>query len=146
MNLSENNILIAGIGSIHGADQLGWRVLDALQVCSWTKPLQLVTCSAPIELVPMLLASNRAVIIDALIGSGPVGAIHLLGVNELPTVATQISSHGLGLIETVQLACVLGFPASALEILVLDVGHADACIEAVWVEAMVVKLNDMLAA
>jgi len=136
--------LVAGIGSPHGADRLGWAVIDALQHASLPVPVKLVACSLPSELTPLLLDASRAIVIDALLGDGPAGTIHVLRATDLPRAALRLSSHGLGLVEAVQLASALGMPAERLSVLVLDVVNPEAEIENAWIEALARRIRDML--
>ncbi|GAB2887509.1 hypothetical protein GCM10027046_14760 [Uliginosibacterium flavum] len=137
-------ILVAGIGSPHGADRLGWVVIDALQHASLPAPVKLVACSLPSELTPLLLDAPRAIVIDALLGDGPAGTIHVLRATDLTRAALRLSSHGLGLVEAVQLASALGMPAECLWVLVLDVVHPEAEIEDAWIEGLAQRVRTML--
>lgn len=137
--------LIAGIGSPHGADRLGWVVIDALQHVVLPVPVKLVACSLPSELTPLLLDAPRAIVIDALLGDGPAGAIHVLRTEDLPRAALRLSSHGIGLEEAVQLASALGMPEERLWVMVLDVVHPDADLEDVWIEALTQRVQALLA-
>lgn len=136
--------LIAGIGSPHGADRLGWAVIEALCHEALPGPVKLVACSLPAELTPLLLEAPRAIVIDALLGEGPAGTLHQLGVADLPQAGLRLSSHGLGLVEAVSLAGMLGMPAERLSVLALDVGQADARLDPHWIEALVAAVKAAL--
>jgi hydrogenase maturation protease len=137
--------LIAGIGSPHGADRLGWAVIERLRSHALPIPAKLVSCTIPSSLTPMLLDAPRAIIIDAMLGAGPAGAVHALRATDLPSAALRLSSHGAGLVETVQLACALGMPADRLWVLALDVLHPDAQLEDAWIEALIEHVKTLLA-
>lgn len=136
--------LIAGIGSPHGADRLGWAVIEALQAEVLPVPVKLVACSLPTELTPLLLEAPRAIVIDALLGSGPAGTIHQLRTGDLPQAALRLTSHGVGLVDAVLLASALGMPADRLCVLALDVVHHDAPLQPEWVEALVQRVKAVL--
>lgn len=136
--------LIAGIGSPHGADRLGWAVIEALQAETLPVPAKLVACSLPTELTPLLLEAPRAIVIDALLGAGPAGTVHQLGVAELPQAALRLSSHGVGLVDAVLLASALGMPAERLCVLALDVVHHDAALDPAWIAAMLRRVRAVL--
>ncbi|PLK47615.1 hydrogenase maturation protease [Uliginosibacterium sp. TH139] len=136
--------LIAGIGSPHGADRLGWAVIEALRHEALPGPVKLVACSLPAELTPLLLEAPRAIVIDALLGDGPAGTLHQLSVADLPQAALRLSSHGHGLDDAVRLACVLGMPAERLCVLALDVLQPDASIQPEWVETLVRRVRALL--
>lgn len=141
-----NATLIAGIGSPHGADRLGWAVIEALCAETLPVPVNLVACSLPTELTPLLLEAPRAIVIDALLGSGPAGTIHQLRTADLPQAALRLSSHGVGLVDAVLLASVLGMPADRLCVLALDVVHHDADIAGEWITALVARVTELLGA
>ena len=136
--------LVAGIGSPHGADRLGWAVIDALGEQGLAEAVTLRACRTPSELTPLLLECSRALVVDALLGDGPAGAIYWLTVADLPEAALRLSSHGAGLVEAVQLASALGMPEDRLQLLVLEVGHAQADLQPAWIDALVAQVRAAL--
>lgn len=136
--------LIAGIGSPHGADRLGWAVIEALQAEVLPVPVKLVACSLPTELTPLLLEAPRAIVIDALLGGGPAGTIHQLRTEDLPQAALRLTSHGVGLVDAVLLASALGMPADRLCVLALDVVHHDASLDPAWIAGLVGRVRAAL--
>ncbi|NSL56712.1 hydrogenase maturation protease [Uliginosibacterium aquaticum] len=136
--------LIAGIGSPHGADRLGWAVIEALRHEDLPGPVKLVACSLPAELTPLLLEAPRAIVIDALLGDGPAGTLHQLSMADLPQVELRLSSHGLGLVDAVRLACVLGMPAERLTVLALDVARPEAELQEAWVTRLCERVSLLL--
>lgn len=139
-----HDTLIAGIGSPHGADRLGWAVIDALRAQALPPSVKLLACSLPTELTPLLLSSARVIVVDALLGAGPAGAIHRLRAAELPGTALRLSSHGVGLADAVLLASALGMPEDRLWVLALDVLDPEAEIEAGWIRALVAQVTSLL--
>jgi hydrogenase maturation protease len=138
-------VLVAGIGSPHGADRLGWAVIDALGERGLPEAVALRACRTPSELTPLLLACSRALVIDALLGDGPAGAIHWLKMADLPGAALRLSSHGVGLVEAVQLAAALGMPEDRLQVLVLDVVLPQSDIQPAWIDALVAQVTAALS-
>lgn len=132
-----HEVLIAGIGSPHGADRLGWAVINALSRERLAQPAKLVACRLPTELTPLLLDAPRAIVVDALLGAGPAGTVHRLGLADLPQAALRLSSHGVGLVDAVLLAAALGMPAERLCVLALDVVEPVAKLESVWIDNLV---------
>lgn len=131
-----SEILIAGIGSPHGADRLGWAVIDALRQRNLPQPVRLASCAQPGELSVLLLEAAHAIVLDAMLGSGPAGRIHRLAIADLPDVAQKVSSHGIGLREAIRLAAALGFEPDRLSLIALDVVEAEAALELSWIEAL----------
>ncbi len=100
--------LIAGLGSPHGDDQLGWFAIDLL------RPRLPAGTSAQklrdgLELLEYLDGYDTAVLIDASSPAGKPGSIRSF---TWPCPALDqcilLSSHGLGLVEAIQLAEALG--------------------------------------
>ena len=139
-------ILVAGIGSPHGADRLGWAVIEALRGVPLPASVKLVSCNLPTELTPLLLEASRAIVIDALLGSGPAGTIHALSVGELPQARLRLTSHGVGLVDAVLLASALGMPEERLSILALDVVHPETELDSAWIDAMACRVCALLDA
>lgn len=136
--------LIAGIGSPHGADRLGWAVIEALQERTLPGETRLLACRLPSELTPLLLEVPRAIVIDAMLGAGPAGTLHELSLADLPQSTLRLSSHGLGLVDAVLLAAVLGMPAGCLTVLAMDVARPGAELEEVWVARLCERVSSLL--
>jgi len=100
--------LIVGLGSPHGDDQLGWVAVDLL-VPRVPAEIRALKLRGPIELLECLNGHDTAVVIDAGAPAGRPGLIRsfLWPSSELAQ-CPLLSSHGLGLVEALQLAEVLG--------------------------------------
>lgn len=103
-----NTWRVVGIGNPdRGDDGVGPAVLAALE---GTPGLELRCCRGEgLDLLDMLDAAPRAVLVDAAAGGVP-GTIRRfdLAAGPLPAQATATSSHGLGLGDTLELARSLG--------------------------------------
>lgn len=138
--------LVAGVGSPYGADRLGWAVISALQAQALPAGVELVSCRQPAELPALLLTAPHAIVVDAMLGGGPVGRIGQFSLAELPQTGLRLSSHGLGLIDALQLAAALGMPDQRVTVLALDVGTPDATLDPVWIAALCSRVRELLAA
>lgn len=140
--------MIAGVGSAHGADRLGWEVVDALRQCPLPPEVELYHCSAPAELSPLLLLSSHAIVIDAMLGAGPLGKVHVLGACDLPQTRFCSGVHGIGLDDAIRLALALGFEPRNLSVVALDVVQPDAVWDPGWVadltQAVLSRLTEEL--
>lgn len=137
-------VLVAGVGSPHGADQLGWAVISALQAQVLPDGVEVLSCRQPAELTALLLTVPRAIVVDAMLGEGPAGRIHQFSLAELPQAGLSLSSHGLGLVEALQLALALGMPAERVQVLALDVGTVDTELDPAWVGALCTRVHGSL--
>ncbi len=121
-------ILVAGIGSPFGADQLGWQVVDelqksadadaALQHCAFIK------LDRPgAGLVEALQGYERVVLIDAVQAGEPRGTSIRLDAEQISEHAAGLSSHSFGVAEAVALARAMGQLPAGLVLLGLDAGE-----------------------
>ncbi len=120
-----SRIRILGIGSPSGDDQAGWLVIDALLSGGLQTggDLLIEKLDRPgASLIPLLAQADWAILIDAMF-SPPLlnkpsenrtqaGQIHHFDGQSWPDYRHGLSSHGLGVIESLSLARELGeFPA-----------------------------------
>lgn len=72
-------------------------------------------------LLGLFEAGCRVVLVDAVVGGGPPGTVMRLGPRELAAGVAPLSSHGLGVAETLELARTLyGEPAIAIVGVAID--------------------------
>jgi hydrogenase maturation protease len=114
--------------------------------------------SAPIELTSILVPGSHAVVIDALVGGGAPGSIHVLSPADLDSSSELafVSTHGFGVHEAIRLARALAGEAEfAVTIVGIAVGDAPGarsdlspCVAAAVQRAarMVVAIAGQLAA
>jgi hydrogenase maturation protease len=100
--------LIAGLGSPHGDDQLGWVAIDRLRPLL---PAGVTTRKVHdgIELLACLEGQEAVIVIDAVTPAGQPGTIRSFQW-PCPELAScvPLSTHGLGLVEAFHLAETLG--------------------------------------
>ncbi len=100
---------IIGIGSPHGADQLGWSLCEQLKKLDWPEALEIQLCRTPAQLPELLNHCERAILIDAILtntGSGEILSLSVKDLAENPNASH--SSHGFGVVEALELATALG--------------------------------------
>jgi len=96
---------IFGIGSPFGDDQVGWRVVEWLQnQKSLQKNWHLECCDRPgLNLLNLIQDATVAILIDAVQSGAPLGTIHVWN-NDITHYETdQLSTHGFGLSDALQL-------------------------------------------
>lgn len=107
-------ILILGIGSPIGDDQIGWRVIEAfkhsisLDKLPPGKVLALALDRPGVNLIGHLQGVEQAIIIDAVQGGRAAGTIYRLDNRALLTETQLLSSHGFGVAQSLGLALALG--------------------------------------
>lgn len=107
--------LVAGLGSSHGDDQLGWLVIDELD--SYRIPgVALCKLASPHELLDHLSGLEELIVCDAATG-GTVGQISRYTWPDLPeAVGPRTSSHHTGLRSTLELSRLLNPALRSLRI------------------------------
>ncbi|HYV46874.1 MAG TPA: hydrogenase maturation protease [Myxococcaceae bacterium] len=119
---------VVGIGQrVAGDDGVGLAVLDELRRRSVPEGTELIHLADPMDLVSLLESGDRAVLVDAVLGSTP-GRVVELGPEELSRQAPlPASSHGLGAARAIQLAGALspGGAASRLRVVAVTIHAPD---------------------
>jgi hydrogenase maturation protease len=108
-------IQVLGIGSPYGNDQVGWYVAEQLQQAPALAPwlnerLTIMTLDRPgVTLLDYFAAGDHLILVDAMLGQGALGTIKQFDWHSLPSWDTPtMSTHAMGLADTVQLADALG--------------------------------------
>jgi hydrogenase maturation protease len=100
--------VVAGLGSPFGDDQAGWRLAEMLRR-RIDIPARVVAISDAADLLIALVHCNRLIAVDACYSGNEVGSVTRLRWPD-PRIAVrhQRSTHGMGLVEALQLAGRLG--------------------------------------
>lgn len=106
MPASDKRTIIICIGNeLIADDAAGFEVFNQLQKCVSETSARLEYCSiGGIDILPMLEGETDLIVVDAVeFGTKPPGTLHVVPWDELPSNSTAISSHGLGLRETIEI-------------------------------------------
>lgn len=116
-----SRVRILGIGSPSGDDQAGWLVIDALSNSGLRTggDLYIEKLDRPgVSLIPLLAQADWVILIDAMVSSAlsnkpggsraQAGQIRHFDNQSWPDYRHGLSSHGLGVIESLSLARELG--------------------------------------
>jgi hydrogenase maturation protease len=123
-----NNILVAGIGSPFGADQLGWLVIDALQDHA-QNDTGLTRCKFSkldrpgAGLIETLQGYEQVILIDAVQAGKPRGTLIRLDTGQISEQSAGLSSHNFGVAEAIALGRAMGQVPQELILLGLDAGE-----------------------
>ena len=115
---------ILGIGSPSGDDQAGWLVIDALSNSGLQTggDLLMEKLDRPgASLIPLLDSADWVILIDAMFSpaaltSSLAGQVHHFDGQSWPDYQHGLSSHGLGVIESLSLARELGALPARMDI------------------------------
>jgi len=103
-----NSTLIVGFGSPYGDDQFGWLVIEQLNIAlKGRDAIRTICCDhSGIDWIHQYQAVDRLIFVDAVKSDSPPGTLHQLTIktDELDSLPTTYSSHGIGLREGLALA------------------------------------------
>jgi len=122
-------IRVIGVGSHHRADLVGWLACERLQAGATTNHYDWQLCRTPLHLPELVANCDVVVIVDALLSDQPAGQIISLSwpvpYDRYPSIC---SSHGIGVIDALQLAATLGQLPSQTYLLGITISnqHQDA--------------------
>ncbi len=103
------DIRVIGIGSHHSADMTGWLACEKLQANTSSTHIDFQLCRSPAQLPELVDNFKTVVILDAIISDEPLG--HVITMRwpvQQKNDYLSLSSHGLNVIDTLQLAEALG--------------------------------------
>lgn len=139
-----NRILVAGVGSAHGDDALGWLVIDGLlsrASSPWFASIQLTKLQTPLDLLGVIDRASETpdqafevcILIDACLGLAR-GGLQRWKWPDLPSeVSSATSTHRLGLVSSLELAESLEVLPEQTWVYGVQVDHlqtsVDCCIE-----------------
>lgn len=114
---------IIGLGSPHGDDAVGWRVVEELD--KWLPlSVRVMTSTEPTELMPLLGAYDRCWIVDACRSEQQMGTItRFTWPDEQIDRRWSVSGHGIGLAEVLELARTLGSIPRETVVYTIDIGQ-----------------------
>jgi hydrogenase maturation protease len=118
-SLGSTRVNIFAFGSPFGDDSIGWRLAERLNEVRL--PSDIGLCVQQLDR-PILTLTQRlepevpTLIVDAMVsGKQPLGSLQEFTLTQLPDALAQLSSHGYGLLASLQLANALGrLPAICL--------------------------------
>jgi hydrogenase maturation protease len=120
--LRTNTVLIAGLGSPHGDDQVGWAVIDRIRP-GLPVGMSAHKLSSPLDLLDRMAGCDRLIVIDASAPSGQPGSVRRF-LWPCPGLADSafISTHGVGLVAALRLAERLGDLPQRVTIFAIEAG------------------------
>ena len=110
---------ILGVGSAHGDDAIGWRVIDQLSAQA-TPRIQLRQLANPVEIVDYLDRANEVHVVDAAIRMNQNQSVQRVAYSSISNQesidAAARGTHGIGVLQALQLAESLGLPTDHVSI------------------------------
>lgn len=123
---TDDSVLVIGIGSPQGSDSLGWEVIKMLQqdrALNGQAGLKMLCLDRPgTHLLDVMQTSDNVILVDALSASRPLGSLVRVTVDDIDTMSSVTSTHGIGVAETLQLGRTLQRLPRQLVLLGLETG------------------------
>lgn len=117
--------MVAGVGSPHGDDQIGWWIVEMLRRRP-DLPARAVTVSEPLELVEYAKNCQRLVIIDGCHTGAPAGTVTRLKWPDSRIEHRHAhSTHSVGIWSALRLAESMGQLPETIEIFGIEVGKCE---------------------
>ncbi len=122
-----DTLRVVGIGSPHGDDQAGWRVIDVLEGAGLPPHVGLERCPVPAtRLLGLMAGVPRVLLVDAVESERPPGTLTTWQGSEIRQAGAGVSCHGLDLATVLALGETLGLLPAELTLLGIGVEPA-AC-------------------
>jgi hydrogenase maturation protease len=115
-------VIIIGLGSPFGDDQVGWRVAEALEeVCDGACARVLCLDRPGPALLNAIDGRTEVILVDGAATGCPPGTVHHLAVEDILTAPQVASSHGLGLAYALRLGRALGILPTRLTLFLVSI-------------------------
>ena len=116
-------VVVVGLGSPHGDDQVGWRVIELLQRQE-NLPAKAIVVREGSDLVTNLEGCRRLIIIDACRSGSQIGSITQLRWPDPQIVEdSHRSMHGMTASQAMRLAEQLGRVPASVEVFAVEIGE-----------------------
>lgn len=103
------DVRVIGIGSHYGSDAAGWLACETLKSQAISTRIDWKLCRTPSQLPDLVIDYKAVVILDAILSDQPNGQVlPLQWPIHQEAYHSPCSSHGLGVIDALQLAATLG--------------------------------------
>lgn len=117
-------VVVAGFGSPHGDDQVGWKVISKLSQRPYL-PARVVRIREGTQLIHELAGCEKLIVVDACCGSGSPGSISCYWwPDPRITLHRDRSTHEIGVCSALALAQQLGKLPSVVHVYGIEIGVA----------------------
>lgn len=125
-----NPVRLIGVGSPFGGDLVGWKAIEALERSGLHRrflpgAVETSCCNSPVSVLLEHMEGARAVIlIDAMSTGAAAGTVRKILPEELSVDAASISTHAIGVPESLALAGAIGILPGTVIVYGIEVGHS----------------------
>jgi hydrogenase maturation protease len=141
------SVQIIGLGSNRGLDRTGWDVISRLKILHPSQGYVQKTID-PLAVVDIAPECQLLIIVDACMGTGSPGTIHRFEWPDSQLMATtRVSSHGVGLVESLRLGEELGKLPARVVVFAIEIASCEPGLEFdPRVEAAIPRVIEMILA
>lgn len=128
--MTGGRVHVIGVGSPHGDDWLGWELAERLRaseaLAGWHEQISISLHDRPgAALLQAWRGTGLVILIDAVRSGAEPGRVHRLDAAQLAAQPRQLSTHGFGVAEAVQLAAALDALPEALQFFGVEIDPAN---------------------
>lgn len=103
-----SRVRIIGVGTPFGDDRAGLEIAARL-LAAPPRDCEVVATARPgVELIDLFVGADAVILLDAVRSGAAPGTIHDLALDDIPQPCMAVSSHGVGIADTLALARALG--------------------------------------
>jgi hydrogenase maturation protease len=133
--VTASSIRIIGVGSPQGDDWVGWELAERLRasetLAPWSERISISLHDRPgAALLQVWRGGGQVILLDAVRSGAVPGTVHRFDTADLMTQPRQLSTHGFGVADAVQLAAALDALPEALRFFGVeaDPAHTEMCL------------------
>ncbi len=128
----KGKLLVIGCGNLLAADDgVGLHVVRSLKECPLPKGVEVIEAGCPgLNLLDLWEGFEKVILVDAVKSGAPPGTVHCFDAGVLPPREVMpLSTHGINVIDAVELGRRLGRLPQRLAIVGVEIAREDAFVE-----------------
>ncbi|MBN8600109.1 MAG: hydrogenase maturation protease [Planctomycetes bacterium] len=130
--------LVVGVGSPHGADQVGWTVVDRLKARRLDDATYIKVAN-PIDVLDCLGECDELILVDAVHGLTPKTIQCWKWPNQQITDGADGGSHGLGIVQVLELAGELQLLPK--RVMIIGIGVEQGRVSETWMPSQEAEID-----
>lgn len=133
--------LVVGVGSPHGADQVGWTVVDRLKARR-LDDANYIKVANPIDVLDCLGECDELILVDAVHGLTPNTIQCWTWPNQQITDGAYGGSHGFGVVQMLELAAELQLLPQ--RVMIIGIGVENGLVSELWMLNQEVEIDGIV--
>jgi len=126
--MPEGKVVVIGFGSLHGDDQAGWLVIDALKkIDAVASRIILFKSKADgVDWYPVVDNANLVIFVDAVTSGSVAGTIHRVSSESQQGDGFSTSTHSINIMQSIEMAKTLDYLSGKIEFYGLEIASTDS--------------------